>query len=256
MGHLTCAGISSKIELMAHLIVDIRDHIAIITLNRPNAGNCISAELAADLAQACLRINSDSSVYVAVLTATGKDFCTGTELGPGPYHPAAALAAIDRPVIAAISGAAIGEGLELALAADLRLADSTARFSLPQITRGMLPWDGATQRLPRIVGKSKALEMLLTGEPVSAQEAYGLGLVNRLCSDLASETAALAASIGAKGPIAARFIKEAVHKGLDLTLEQGIRLEEDLYFLLHTTADRTEGVRAFLEKRPPHFTGS
>ena len=123
------------------------------------------------------------------------------------------------------------------------------------MTKGIIPADGGTQRLARLVGRGKALELILTAETITAQEALEIGLVNRVVggAKLADEAKALAGSIASKGPIALRFIKEAVNKGLDLTLEQGLRLEGDLYFLLHTTADRTEGINAFLKKRPPKF---
>ncbi len=143
----------------------------------------------------------------------------------------------------------------MALAADIRIASSKARFGLPQVAAGQIPGDGGTQRLPRIVGRGKALELLMTGDVINAEEALEIGLVSRVCepAELAAETQKLAESIAAKGPIALRYVKEAVNKGLDMTLEQGLRLEADLYFLLHTTADRTEGIKSYLEKRPPHF---
>jgi len=157
----------------------------------------------------------------------------------------------------AINGDALGQGLELALSGDIRLASDRARSGFPQLETGVIPTDGGTQRLPRIVGRAKALELILTAETINAEEAFEIGLVNKVVApeSLASETQAIAQTIAAMGPIAARYIKEAVNKGLDLTLEQGLRLEADLYFLLHTTADRTEGIKAFLEKRPPRFRG-
>lgn len=238
---------------MNNIIFHVENHVATITLSRPEAGNRITEEMAADLETLVLKINLDDSVYVVFLEGAGKDFCIGADFEPGRCHPAASLAAIDRPIFAAVNGQAAGEGLEMALACDLRLAEAQARFVLPQIGLGRLPADGATQRLPRIVGKARALEMLLLAEPVSAEEALAIGLVNRVCADLKAESLTLAAAIAAKAPVSARFVKEAVNKGLDLTLDQGIRLEEDLYFLLHTTADRTEGIHAFLEKRPPEY---
>jgi len=128
---------------------------------------------------------------------------------------------------------------------------------LPQVGLGLIPSAGGTQRLPRIVGKSKALELILTAETISAGEALEIGLVNKVVPEekLASEVEALAKTIGSKGPVALKYAKEAVNKGLDLTLEQGLRLEADLYFILQTTADRTEGVKAFLQKRTPQFKG-
>ncbi|MDP2952803.1 MAG: enoyl-CoA hydratase-related protein, partial [Chloroflexota bacterium] len=144
-----------------------------------------------------------------------------------------------------------------ALACDIRLAASGARLGLPHADFGLMPRDGGSQRLPRIVGRAKALEMLLTGAAIDADEAYRIGLVSRVVppEQLLSDAEALARSIAEKGPIALRYVKEAVNKGLDLTMSQGLRLEADLYFLLQTTHDRTEGIRAFREKRPPQFKG-
>jgi enoyl-CoA hydratase/carnithine racemase len=236
-----------------------RGHVAYLTLNRPEAGNAVNQEMAQELEEACRRINQDEGVYVVVLTGAGDAFCGGSELEAGEYTggPAAAVAGIDRPVIAAINGDAVGPGLELALGCDIRVASDTARFALPQVARGLIPTDGGTQRLPRIVGRGKALELLLTAATVGAGEALEIGLVSRVFPPdrLSAGVEALAGEIAAKGPLALRYIKETVGKGLDMTLEQGLRLEADLYFLLHTTADRTEGIRAFLEKRPPKFKG-
>jgi enoyl-CoA hydratase len=237
-----------------------KDHVAYITLNRPKAGNSINLKLAQELEDVCRGINQDEDIYVVILTGAGdKAFCKGSEVGKSGtvYGVATAIAGIDRPVIAAINGDALGQGLELALSCDIRLASDKAKFSFPQVAQGLIPSDGGTQRLPRIVGRGKALELILTAETITAEEAFEIGLVSKVVggADLTAEAEALARTIAAKGPIALRFIKEAVNKGLDLTLEQGLRLEADLYFLLHTTADRTEGITAFLEKRPPEFKG-
>ena len=236
-----------------------KGHVAHVTLNRPDAGNAVNRQLAQELEEVCTRINQDDGVYVVTVTGAGKVFCNGGEVEQGdtPCRPAAAIASIDRPVIAAINGDALGEGLEIALSCDIRLASKKARFGLPQVAGGSIPVDGGTQRLPRIVGRGKSLEMLMTADVITADEALEIGLVSRvvLPEALAGEVGKLAETIAAKGPIALRYLKEAVNKGLDMTLEQGLRLEADLYFLLHTTADRTEGIKAFLEKRPPKFKG-
>ena len=143
------------------------------------------------------------------------------------------------------------------MACDMRIAVENTKFGLPQIKDGHIPDDGGTQRLTRLVGKGKALEMVLTGEPVDALEALEIGLVNRVVKseDLQTETEALAANLLTKAPLAMRYCKEAVNKGLDMTLDQGLRLEADLYFLLHTTSDRTEGVQSYLQKRKPEYKG-
>ena len=234
-----------------------KDHIARVTLNRAEAGNRINESLARELEEVCGQINQDDDIYVVILTGAGDTFCAGGELDECPYKPASAIAGIDRPVVAAINGAALGQGLELALSCDIRIAADDATFGLPQVARGIMPMDGGTQRLPRIVGKGKSLELLLTGEAINDGEALAIGLVSRIVAgnSLMSEAEALAQAVASKAPIALRYTKEAVNKGMDLTLEQGNRLETDLYLLLHTTADRTEGIKAFLERRQPRFKG-
>jgi len=237
-----------------------KDHIGYVTLNRPEAGNSINLKLAEELEDICLKVNEDDDIYVVVITGAGdKAFCSGSELEKSgtKYNVAGAIASIGKPVIAAINGDALGQGLELALSCDIRLSSDKAKFGFPQIAQGLIPFDGGTQRLPRIVGRGKALELILGAEIITAEEALSIGLVSKVVkgANLAAETEALARTMAAKAPLALRFIKEAVNKGLDLTLEQGLRLEADLYFLLHTTADRTEGITAFLKKRPPQFKG-
>ena len=237
-----------------------KDHVAHVTLNRPQADNSINLELSQELEDACRQINQDDDIYVVVLTGAGnKAFCKGSEAEKSGvfYSAATAIASIEKPVIAAINGDALGQGLELALSCDIRLASGRAKFGFPEVSQGLIPFDGGSQRLPRIVGKGKALELILTAETINAEEAFDIGLVSKVVpqKELLAEAEALARTIAAQGPIALKFIKEAVNKGLDLTLEQGLRLEADLYFLLHTTADRTEGIKAFLEKRTPKFKG-
>jgi enoyl-CoA hydratase/carnithine racemase len=241
------------------IILNKQDHLAFITLNRPESGNIINLELVSELDEACDLINGDDDIYTVVLTGAGSVFCKGDELNADTSvkGPASYISDIDRPVIAAINGDALGQGLELALACDIRLAAEGVRFSLPQASKGLIPLDGGTQRLPRIVGRGKALEMLLTADMVSTEEALEMGLISRVvpAKSLVEEARQLAETIAAKGPLALRYLKEAVVKGMDLTLEQGLRLEADLYFLLHTTSDRTEGINAFREKRTPRYKG-
>jgi enoyl-CoA hydratase len=151
----------------------------------------------------------------------------------------------------------MGQGLELALACDIRIASETSYFGMPHIKSGLIPWDGGTQRLSRLVGRGKALEMILTGEIIDAQEALRIGLVHRVVpkKDLTEVTMKLAQEMASKGPIALRYTKEAVYKGMDMTLEQGLRLEADLYLLIHTSKDRSKGIQAFRAKRTPKFGG-
>jgi enoyl-CoA hydratase len=239
----------------ATIIYTKEDHIARLTLNRPEVDNAVNQQLAQELEDACRDVSQDDDIYVVVITGAGdRAFCRGNEQ---ECNVATAIASIDRPVIAVINGDAVGQGLELALSCDIRLASNRARFGFPEVELGLIPMDGGTQRLPRIVGRAKALELILTAETISAEEAFAIGLVSKVVApeNLVSEVNAMAQAIGTKGTIALRYAKEAINKGLDLTLEQGLRLEADLYLLLHTTTDRTEGIKAFLEKRPPDFKG-
>ena len=222
--------------------------------------------MSADLRGLCDGVALDEEVYVVVISDMGENAFLGgkglmraVSMGSGtePQSFAEPIAKLDRPVIAAISGDAIGQGLELALACDIRIASETSRFGLPQIKSGLIPWDGGTQRLSRLVGKGKALEMILTGDLVDAQKALRIRLVHRVVpkKDLMEVTMKMAQEMASKGPIALRYTKEAIYKGMDMTLEQGLHLEADLYLLIHTSKDRTEGIQAFLEKRKPQFEG-
>lgn len=176
-----------------------------------------------------------------------------------PQRPALveALADLPQPVIISIDGSTFGMALEIALAGDIRVCSEASWFGLSQISRGDMPCFGGTQRLARLVGKGKALEMILTGDPIDAGQARDIGLVNKVgpSSDLDARVMEMAEAMAAKGPSALQFAKEAVGAGLEMPLKKGLRLEADLYFLLHTTRDRTEGIQAFQEKRKAQFEG-
>jgi enoyl-CoA hydratase len=233
-------------------------HLGRITLKQTG-----DLEIASELTEICAAINGDEDIRAVLINATGDFFAKAEIIHPpsdsGNFglSPSEAIASINRPTIVALNGDAIGSGLEIAMACDMRIAVENSKFGLPQIKDGRIPDDGGTQRLTRLVGKGKALEMVLTGEPVDALEALEIGLVNRVVKseNLEAETEALAANLLTKAPLAMRYCKEAVNKGLDMTLDQGLRLEADLYFLLHTTSDRTEGVQSYLQKRKPEYKG-
>jgi len=236
------------------------DRVAWLVLDRADSGNRIDRELAQRLCEAIGEIDMGDAADVVVLTHAAGPFCLGIENG-GEWQESfdwvAALASLRCPTLAGIGGAALDEGLETALAVDLRIATTTATFATQQIVAGGFPRHGATQRLPRLVGLGRALTMLLLGTEVHAAEALVAGLATALVAadELQAELLRQANSLAAKGPIAARYAKEAVLAGTDLTMEQGVRLEHDLYVLLQATEDRGEGVRSFLEKRTPRFHG-
>lgn len=243
--------------------------LATLTLDNPQVDNRIDAAMAEELRDACRTICQDDSVRLVVITGKGISFSVGrTDLADcqGPaggldsvlkHQAAASLAELPVPVLAAVNGDALDQGLELALAADLRIAAADARFGFDGLGQGPIPWDGGTQRLPRLIGPSWALDMILTGRMIDANLALEIGLVNCVvpADKLLNETRKLAEKVLAGAPIAARYAKEAVQKGMDLPLDQGLRLEADLNILLHSTSDRAEGLQAFREKRDAKFSG-
>ena len=213
-----------------------------------------------ELDEACAMINDNADVRVAVLTGEGDVFSTGwAGDGPSqqPTQPFACLELVQQPVICAINGPATSAGLELALASDVRIAAEHATFSLPETAQGQLPMAGGTQRLPRLIGRGEALRLILLGEEIDAAEAHRIGLVSAVVPDdrLQDEAIALAQRMASRGPIALRYAKEAVRRGLEQPLDQALRYETDLTVILQTTEDRAEGVSAFLEKREPKFKG-
>jgi enoyl-CoA hydratase len=241
-----------------------RKEIGYIRLDQPQQQNLLTLEVALKLRDICSKINQDDGVRVAILSGSGRAFSRGSDFTVAENIPwqqlrelnpdsvaSGAMASLDCPTIAAIDGIALGGGLELALSCDIRIASERAEFGFPEVPRG-----GGTQLLPRIVGRGKALEMIFTGESINAQEAYRVGLVNKVVppEKLNSEAEKLASLIASRGPVAEKYAKEAVNKGLDLTLGQGLRLEADLSILLLTSEDRAEGLKAFFEdKRTPKF---
>ena len=203
-------------------------------------------------------VEDDDATRMLALTGAGAAFCIGFDAAVDP-RLVESLAVLSKPTVAILNGDAIDEGLELAMAADIRVAISSARFAITHVKRGTLPHFGATQRLPRLIGAANAIRMMLTGSALGADDAMRLGLVTYLArskTELAATGGGVAQAILSRAPLAARLVKDAVLKGYDMTLDQGIRLEEDLYALLQTTSDRAEGVRAFLEKRKPLFRGA
>ncbi len=252
------------------IIYEKKEQVVWLTLSRPLTGNTINLEMANELVDACRAINQDDEVRVVVVTGAGEVFCSGFDIAElrsvsadnlkqmnSASLSSKAVAGLNCPVIAAINGDALGAGLELALSCDIRICSEDAHFGFPETSHGIIPGGGGTQRLPRIVGKGKATEMVITSEPIDAAEAYRVGLVSKVVpkQKLREEAEAIAKKLVSRAPIAVRYAKEAVSKGMDVTLAQGLRLEADLSFLLQTTKDRAEGIKAFLEKRKAQFKG-
>ena len=248
------------------LKVDRLDRVAIITLDRPEALNAINAAMAAELARLVRALDVDDGVGCLLLEGGDTVFCAGADikeavpisfpqtLTSNYLADVSVLAEIRKPVVAAVSGAALGGGCELALMCDVILADETARFGLPEIRLGTMPGAGGTQRLVHAVGKAKAMEMVLTGRPIAGDEADAIGLITRVVptASLRDEALRLARAISEASLPAAMAIKEAVAVAPD-GLTQGLRLERRLFHALYATADRREGMQAFAEKRPADF---
>ena len=226
-------------------------------------GHCRILEFGAastpeELAELCDRIawDEDARVVVLIFGPEVNDRLLDS-YGAGRTSFVDPVARLKQPVIAAIRGNAVGPGLELALACDIRIGIEGARFGLPQIRAGSTPINGGTQRLPRLVGQGRAMQMILTGEPIDSGEASRIGILNRVVASdlLASTVVDMAQNMAAKSPLSLTYVKEALYAGRDLTLDQGLRMELDLYLLLFTASDRTEGITAFRERRKPDFKG-
>lgn len=255
-----------------YLSYETVEGICTITINRPDALNALNAELLLELSFAFDMAATDPEVQALILTGSGRAFVAGADItelrniGTDVFQGRDAslagqdvmnsLAAMPLPVIAALNGFTLGGGLELALAADLRVASEDARLGLPEVGLGLIPGYGGTQRLPRLIGLSRALDLILTGRHVPADEALSLGLVNRVVPDALAGAQELAQLIIANGPVALGLAKEAVVRGLDTNLTQGLEIEADLFAFVTTTEDMVEGTGAFLEKRKPDFIGS
>jgi enoyl-CoA hydratase len=253
------------------ILYEVRNRVAYVTLNRPDQLNALSFRMREELSAAFDASAADDAVRALVLAGAGRAFCAGVDLGDGSFEEGpiesvevrvrgdfrARLTSLGMPTVAAVQGLALGGGCELALCCDLRIAADDAQFGQPEINLGSIPAGGATQRLPRLIGTTRALELLLTGDRLPAIEALSVGLVNRVVpvDELAGATTALAEKLAAKAPLAVRYTREAVYRGLDLSLDDGIRLEAYLGGLLRTTADRVEGLAAFREKRAPEYQG-
>jgi enoyl-CoA hydratase/carnithine racemase len=255
---------------MGDLIESSRDgNVALLRLDRPEARNALSPELMEELAAALERLDPDPGVRCVVVAGSEEAFAAGADIkamaersfAEALRHPAASfwrrLAAIKTPLVAAVSGYALGGGCELALACDMIVASETAVFGQPEITLGIIPGGGGTQRLARVVGKQRAMELVLTGRRFDAAAALEMGLVNRVAADgrWLEEAMELAATVAERPPIAARLAKQAVIAAEETALSPGLEAERRLYELAMATEDRVEGMRAFLEKREPEFEG-
>jgi enoyl-CoA hydratase len=253
------------------LIVERRDRVAIVTINRPQKMNALNIQTREEGAAALEELRSDERVRVVVFTGAGeKAFVAGADIAEFAGRTAVTqrdvmtgrslFTAIDtfpKPVIAMVNGYCLGGGCELALSCDLRVASENAKFGQPEINLGIIPGGGGTQRLTHLVGEGKAMELILTGDIIDAQTAYRFGLVNLVvpAADLEARTLELAGRIAEKSPIALRMAKEAIKTASRSTLDEGLRREIDLFALCFSSADKDEGVSAFLEKRKPEFKG-
>ncbi|HYG80975.1 MAG TPA: enoyl-CoA hydratase-related protein [Pyrinomonadaceae bacterium] len=253
------------------LLVERRGRVALVTINRPEKRNALNIKTREEGARLLEELRDDDAVGVVVITGAGdKAFIAGADIAEFAGRTAltqrevmmgrSLFTAIDtfpKPVIAMINGYCLGGGCELALACDIRIASDAASFGQPEINLGIIPGGGGTQRLTRLVGEGKAMELILTGDIINAQAAYGIGLVNMVvpAADLEAKTMEMANRIGEKSPVALRMAKEAVKLASRSNLDEGLRREVDLFALCFSSEDKDEGVSAFLEKRKPVFKG-
>ncbi len=254
------------------LLYEIRARIAYVTINRPQKLNALNHQAIQELTDCFEHIGRECEAGAVILTGAGeKAFAAGADINElAALTPTEAretalqgqalmnrIEHLGKPVVAAVNGFALGGGCELAMACTLRIASDNARFGQPEVKLGIIPGYAGTQRLPRLVGKGRALEIILSGEPVSAEEAWRIGLVNQVVSlpELIPAAERAIQKILANGPVAVRYALEAVHRGVEMTEADGEQLEASLFGLCCATADMKEGTRAFLEKRPAQFRG-
>jgi enoyl-CoA hydratase len=255
-----------------NLLIERDGAVAVVTINRPKVLNALNGQTLDELEHALNELRADGDVRALVLTGAGeKAFVAGADINElavltpvqGKEHARRgqllfdAIEHLGKPVIAAVNGFALGGGCELAMACTLRVAADTARFGQPEINLGLIPGYAGSQRLPRLVGKGIALEILLTGEMISAVRAHEIGLVNRVvpAAELMAETMKLAHVLASKAPLAVRYILDAVHRGMETPFAEGEFLETSLFGTIASSLDMREGTNAFLEKRKPVWTG-
>lgn len=253
------------------LLLEISDRVATLTVNRPEKRNALNAAVRREFVEALDALRDDPEVRVLVVTGAGeKAFIAGADIGEfadrSPLEQRAAMegrrlfeeiANFPKPTIAMLNGYALGGGCEVALACDLRIAARSAKLGQPEIKLGLIPGGGGTQRLPRLIGFGRAMRYILTGELIGAEEAERIGLIDQLVEDdeLHERTLELALAMAAQSPVAMKLAKDAVRATLEMPLGAGLQYERELFVTAFASEDRTEGVRAFLEKRPPAFAG-
>jgi enoyl-CoA hydratase len=255
-----------------NILFEKKGSIAYVTVNRPKVLNALNMALMEELRSAFHDLKNDASIRVVIITgAGGKAFVAGADIAElATYDPVRGkeftqrgqsvlnlIENLGKPVIACINGFALGGGCEIALASTLRLASENAKLGQPEVKLGIIPGYGGTQRLPRLIGKGPAMQMLLSGEMISAQEAYRIGLVNEVTApgDLIARAEAIAQKIIANAPLAVQYAMEALNKGMEMPLSEGLYLEATLFALCCATEDKREGTMAFLEKRQAQFKG-
>ena len=257
---------------LANVVYETKGAVAYVTVNRPNVLNALNTPTWSDLRRAFEHARDDAAVRGVILTGEGnKAFIAGADINELAHATAVEaeqasrlgqdvldlIENLGKPVIAAINGFALGGGCETAMACTIRIAVDTAKFGQPEVALGLIPGGGGTQRLPRLVGKGRALQLILSGEMISALEAHRIGLVNEIVSatDLITRAEAVLHKIASNAPIAVRFALEAANKGMDTSQTEGLLLEASYFGLCAATQDKNEGTSAFLEKRAPRFSG-